>query len=144
MICYSLFDFSLGRECPILYSGVAKHNSDVKNVKGNQDYALVPEHLKRAYKQFKIKIAEHQLKNIKVSNVSFLTFSSRSTIISSSTVIPYTTQSLVIGYHSRLIFLPANKPHTDMTPKILNTALKPNHININIRVSEERNKLINC
>ena len=56
LICDSLFDFSLGRECPILYSGVAKHNSDVKNVKGNQDYALVPEHLKRAYKQVMLKI----------------------------------------------------------------------------------------
>ena len=53
-------------------------------------------------------------------------------------MIPYTTQSLVIGYHSRVIFLPANKPHTDMTPKILNTALKANHININIRLSEEQ------
>ena len=53
-------------------------------------------------------------------------------------MIPYTTQSLVIGYHSRVIFLPANKPHTDMTPKILNTALKSNHNNINIRVSEEQ------
>ena len=90
-----------------------------------------------------ISICINETNFINVSNVSFRTFSSRRTIIRSSTVIPYTTQSLVIGYHSRVIFLPANKPHTDMTPKILNTALKSNHNNINIRVSEERNESIN-
>ena len=52
-----------------------------------------------------------------------ITFSSNNTMIRRNTVIPYTMQSLVIGYQSKCILRPANSPQTDITPKILKTAL---------------------
>ena len=71
----------------------------------------------------------HAVVLLELTNITMIiashqsTLSSTKTINSVMTVRPYSIQSREMGYQSKATFWPPKIPQTDMTPKMLNTAL---------------------